>query len=73
MFQGFKKQLRLFFYALSYFTRAPIPASIMFDNEQFHKANAYLPIIGMFVAITMIVAFYLCQLLFSLPISIILM
>ena len=68
-----KRQLTLFFYALSYFTRLPIPVSTVFDNEQFHKANAYLPLIGMLVAFVMLITFYFCQLLFSLPISIILM
>jgi adenosylcobinamide-GDP ribazoletransferase len=63
----------LFFYALSYFTRLPIPGYIVFDNEQFHKANAYLPLIGLFVALTMFTIFYLCQLLFAIPISILLM
>jgi len=67
------KQLTLFFYALSYFTRIPIPRSVHFDNEQFYKANAYLPVIGLIVATAMIVVFYLSQLLFSIPISIILM
>jgi adenosylcobinamide-GDP ribazoletransferase len=73
MLPQLKKQLTLLFYALSYFTRIPIPASIVFDNEQFHKANAYLPFIGLLVAFKMITIFYLCQLLFSVPISIILM
>tara|TARA_R110001583_G_scaffold26757_2_gene96249 strand:+ start:15235 stop:16053 length:819 start_codon:yes stop_codon:yes gene_type:complete len=66
-------QLTLFFYALSYFTRIPIPRYIVFDSHQFHKANAYLPIIGLLVASVMIIIFYLCQLLFSIQISLILM
>lgn len=66
-------QFVLFFYALSYFTRVPIPATITFDNKQFHKANAYLPIIGAGVAIVMVALFYLWQLFFSLPVSLILM
>ncbi|WP_157822391.1 adenosylcobinamide-GDP ribazoletransferase [Psychromonas sp. Urea-02u-13] len=73
MLKLLKKQLTLIFYALSYFTRVPIPASIEFDNQQFHKANAYLPFIGLFVAIVMSVIFYLCLQLFSVPVSIILM
>lgn len=66
-------QLTLFFYALSYFTRIPITQRIVFDPHQFHKANAYLPIIGLLVASVMIIVFYLCQLLFSIQISLILM
>lgn len=68
-----KLQLTLFFYALSYFTRVPIPAHIAFDNEQFHKANAYLPIIGWGVALLMATLFYCFQIVFSLPVSLILM
>jgi adenosylcobinamide-GDP ribazoletransferase len=51
----------------------PIPAGISFDNEQFHKANAYLPVIGAGVALVMATLFYLSQVLFSLPVSLILM
>ncbi|MCP5077799.1 MAG: adenosylcobinamide-GDP ribazoletransferase [Psychromonas sp.] len=68
-----RKQLTLFFYGLSYFTRIPIPRSVDFDNDQFYKANAYLPIIGLIVAVVMIVVFYLSQLIFSTSISLILM
>jgi adenosylcobinamide-GDP ribazoletransferase len=68
-----KFQCTLFFYALSYFTRLPVPHCIVFDNEQFHKANAYLPLIGLLVGLAMFTIFYICQLLFSIPISILLM
>ena len=68
-----KNQLTLFFYALSYFTRLPIPNFVVFDNEQFHKANAYLPVVGFIAALLMAMIFYLCQLIFSVPVSIILM
>lgn len=73
LFKKTKLQLTLFFYALSYFTRLPIPACIVFDNKQFYKANAYLPVIGLVNALLMITFFYLCQWLFSIPVSIILM
>lgn len=73
MLKLLQKQLTLIFYALSYFTRVPIPASIEFDNQEFHKANAYLPFIGLFVAIVMSVTFFFCLQLFSVPVSIILM
>lgn len=73
MLQKATFQLTLFFYALSYFTRIPIPKAVIFDNEQFHKANAYLPLIGTLMALVMVSFFYLCQLLFSIPVSIILM
>ena len=68
-----KRQLILFFYALSYFTRLPIPKSIVFDDKLFHKANAYFPVIGLLIASLMIAIFYLCQQLLSIPTSLIVM
>jgi adenosylcobinamide-GDP ribazoletransferase len=73
LFARSKLQLILFFYALSYFTRLPIPTYIVFDKNEFHKANAYLPIVGMLVAVSMTITFYFCQLMFSNPVSLILM
>ncbi|WP_193755549.1 adenosylcobinamide-GDP ribazoletransferase [Psychromonas sp. psych-6C06] len=71
--QKIQDQCTLFLYALSYFTRVPTPASLEFDKQQFHKANAYLPIIGLLISIVMAIVFYLCQLLFSEPISVLMM
>lgn len=71
--QGVKQQIILLFYALSYFTRVPIPRVIRFDSEKFYKANAYLPLIGISVALVMFAVFYLSQLLFSSQVSLILM
>ncbi len=68
-----KFQLTLFFYAISYFTRIPIPTCIVFDDKQFYKANAYFPIIGLLNALLMVVMFYFCQFFFSIAVSIILM
>lgn len=69
MLQKAKLQLTIFFYALSYFTRIPIPASIHFDNDQFHKSTAYFPIIGGVVTLVMMATFYIFQLMFSVPVS----
>ncbi len=66
----FRQQITLFFYALSYFTRLPIPSAVVFDNKEFHKANAYFPIIGAINALVMVILFLFCQFLFSVPISI---
>jgi len=71
--QKVKQQIILLFYAVSYFTRVPIPRCIVFDSEQFHKANAYLPLIGLGIGLIMGIVFYLSQLLFSHHISLILM
>ncbi|WP_413700410.1 adenosylcobinamide-GDP ribazoletransferase [Psychromonas sp. KJ10-10] len=68
-----KSQVTLFFYALSYFTRIPIPAYITFNEKEFHKANAYFPLVGVLIACLMSVFFYLCHLFLSLQISLILM
>jgi len=72
MLQKTRLQLTLFFYAISYFTRVPIPGFIPFDNEQFHKANAYFPLIGVVNTFVIFAIFYLAQLIFSVPVSLIL-
>jgi len=73
LFNKMKLQVTLFFYAISYFTRLPIPSCIVFDNEQFHKANAYFPAVGLLNALVMIAFFCFCQLFFPMSVSIILM
>lgn len=71
MFSKVNFQFTLFIYALSYFTRLPIPASTKFDNAQFYKGAAYLPVIGAVVALLLISSFWLFTLLFNIEISLI--
>ncbi|MCW8994518.1 MAG: adenosylcobinamide-GDP ribazoletransferase, partial [Psychromonas sp.] len=72
MFSKVNFQFTLFIYALSYFTRIPIPAATKFDNAQFYKGSAYLPVIGAVIALLMISSFWLFSFLFNTEINLIL-
>jgi adenosylcobinamide-GDP ribazoletransferase len=43
-------QLRLFFIALQFFTRIPIPRWVGFDPSWLHHASRYFPLVGLVVA-----------------------
>jgi adenosylcobinamide-GDP ribazoletransferase len=43
-------QLRLFFIALQFFTRLPIPRWVGFESEWLHHASRYFPLVGVVVA-----------------------
>ena len=44
-------QLRLFFIALQFFTRIPIPRWVGFDPAWLHQASRYFPAVGWVVAL----------------------
>jgi adenosylcobinamide-GDP ribazoletransferase len=46
-----KHQLRLFFVALQFFTRIPIPQRVGFDPEWLHHAARYFPAVGLIVGL----------------------
>ena len=73
MTQFFKKQWVLFCYALSFFSRLPIPKKLDFTAYPFHLSNVYLPIIGLIYALICLLVYALSQLVFDPNISIILM
>ena len=43
-------QLRLFFIALQFFTRLPIPHWVGFESDWLHHASRYFPLVGIVVA-----------------------
>lgn len=47
----FKHELRLFFTALQFFTRIPIPRWVGFDPEWLHHASRYFALVGLVVAL----------------------
>ncbi len=63
-----KNQLNLFFTALGFFTRIPIPFKIAFSQENLNKCNRYLPIVGLLVGGISALCYYLAS--FALPHSI---
>ncbi|WP_370543514.1 adenosylcobinamide-GDP ribazoletransferase [Herbaspirillum sp. Sphag64] len=48
---GVKYQLRLFFTAVQFFTRLPIPRWVGFDPQWLSRATRYLPAVGLLIAI----------------------
>ena len=42
-------QCRLFFIALQFFTRVPIPAWVGFEPDWLHQASRYFPLVGVLV------------------------
>lgn len=44
-------QLRLFFTALQFFTRLPIPRWVGFDPAWLNQASRYFPLVGVVVAL----------------------
>ncbi|WP_299667172.1 adenosylcobinamide-GDP ribazoletransferase [uncultured Psychromonas sp.] len=73
MTQFFKKQWVLFCYALSFFSRLPIPKKLDFTAYSFHLGNVYLPIVGLIYALICLLVYVLSQLVFGPNINIILM
>lgn len=49
LFAGGIHQLRLFFIALQFFTRLPIPRWVGFEQEWLHHASRYFPAVGVVV------------------------
>jgi adenosylcobinamide-GDP ribazoletransferase len=45
------QQLRLFFIALQFFTRLPIPRWVGFEQEWLHHASRYFPLVGIVVGV----------------------
>lgn len=73
MLSSLKKQGVLFCYALSFFSRLPVPKSINFKTFPFHLGNAYFPVVGLLYALTCFVVYYASQFVFDNTISVILM
>lgn len=54
-------QLRLFFIALQFFTRLPIPRWVGFDERWLHHASRYFPAVGLVVGAVTAVAYYVAE------------
>jgi adenosylcobinamide-GDP ribazoletransferase len=68
----FKAQLNLFYLALSFFTRIPVPKTMSFSPELLNKANRYFSLVGLFLGIMLAACFYVLSLLFPLSIVVLL-
>lgn len=66
------QQLRLFFIAMQFFTRIPIPAWVGFDPAWLHHACRYFPAIGWLVGFVTAVVYALASLLWPPAVAVIL-
>ena len=63
-----KKELRIFFTALMFYTRIPCPKWVDHSEDYLNKATRYLPLIGWIVGAFNVLIIYVCSFIF--PISI---
>lgn len=62
------RQLNLFFVALSFFTRLPIPSWVVIDAEKLNKSSRFFGVVGLVIGLISALVFWLVQ--FILPASI---
>jgi adenosylcobinamide-GDP ribazoletransferase len=65
-------QLRLFFTALQFFTRLPIPGWVGFDQAWLNQASRYFPVVGVVVAAITAGVYVLAALIFPSPVAVLL-
>lgn len=63
------QQVRLFFIALQFFTRLPIPSWVGFEASWLQHASRYFPLVGCVVAAIAAVVYYLAALVLSAPVA----
>jgi len=68
----FQKEVRYFLTALMFFTRIPCPAWVDHSEEYLNKSRKYFPAIGWIVGAISGFVFYLCYLVFPIPIAVLL-
>jgi len=73
MRQAITKQWTLCCYALSFFSRVPVPASTDFKAYPFHLGNAYFPFVGLLYAFVCLLAYSFTHLFFDESLSVLLM
>lgn len=70
MIKAAKLQLELFWIALGYFSRIPIPANLDFSSQKINQACRYFPLVGWLVAGISSGVYYVTQLYLSTDIAI---
>lgn len=61
-----------FIHALTFYTRIPGPKSVQYNPEMLTRGNVFFPLIGYLVAAFAALVLYLAQMLFSLPVAVLL-
>ena len=70
IFSAVKSELNLFFLALGYFSRIPMPKWIMYSTENLNHASRYFTLVGWLLGLCVAGIYYLAQQCFSVNISI---
>ncbi len=70
MMQSIRYQLNLFFLALGFFSRIPIPAWVTYSPENLHHSSRYFSLVGWLLGGLVAALFTSLQLFFSIPISV---
>ena len=65
-------QINLFYLALSFFTRIPVPRSMVYSPALLNQASRYFSLVGLFIGVITSVACYFLVMLFPLAIAILL-
>ncbi len=65
-------QIRLFFTALQFFTRLPIPGWVGFDAAWLNQASRYFPLVGVVVALLAAGVYFMAALVFPAPVAVVL-
>ncbi len=65
-------QIRLFFTALQFFTRLPIPGWVGFDAAWLNQASRYFPLVGVVVALLAAGVYFVAALIFPAPVAVLL-
>ncbi|HCN91376.1 MAG TPA: adenosylcobinamide-GDP ribazoletransferase [Oxalobacteraceae bacterium] len=65
-------QCRLFFIALQFFTRVPIPRGVGFEPDWLHHASRYFPLVGIVVATLTSAVYLLAAWLWPAPVAVVL-
>jgi adenosylcobinamide-GDP ribazoletransferase len=68
----FFAQLNLFYLALSFFTRLPVPNSMEYSSELLNQSNRYFSLIGLLLGSILALCFYLFTFVFPLHVNILL-
>jgi adenosylcobinamide-GDP ribazoletransferase len=67
-----KKEIRIFFTALMFFTRLPCPPSTHHSDEYLNRASKYFTLVGIIVGVLVALSYWIFSLIFSADISILL-
>ena len=69
----FKREFNLFFLALGFFSRIPMPKKLDYNADNMHHCTRYFPVIGWLLGALLIAIYLLAEFLFGIPVAIFLL